>query len=142
VNVTQQQVDALPWTSVLSSNVCRMAWTGDGSEHDLGTIWIEYHGKGDEPNRVYAYPDTDRWRYDRILGAESVGSMRNKLLKDVPYEQLLIEETAAEQVDDLVSRVEDLEAKLLQALRRIENLQRAVEALAAQNGRNAARPKV
>jgi hypothetical protein len=139
VNVTQQQVDDLPWVDVQSSNVRRIAWTGDVGSHAVGAIWIEFLGKPEgERNRLYCYPDTDYWRFERIRDAQSVGSMRSKLLKDKPYEQLVIEETVDEQVDELVSRVEDLESKLLQVVRRLDNLQRAVEAALSEKGRTAA----
>lgn len=76
------QFEALPWVTVESSNLRRVAYVcapGPEAEYDsavYGTLYVEFHG-----GRSYRYRDVPLRTVDALLEAESVGGFFNTHIK-------------------------------------------------------------
>ena len=58
-----------PRVPVQSSNVAAVGYHGESR-----TLTIEFKGKGDQPGRIYDYPDVPPEAHEALMNAESIGS--------------------------------------------------------------------
>lgn len=83
MEMTQEQVDALPWKDEFdSSKVARVAfgaWRESEfiAEADVGILYVEFHGGG----RIYSYDNVRSEQVQEMLDAESVGGYFNAEVK-------------------------------------------------------------
>jgi hypothetical protein len=111
--------DELPWVDVESSNIHRVAYETD-------KLYIQFQDDEGGPGAIYEYADVPRDRYQRLLEANSTGSMFGKLIKGkFAYARVDVENPdEVEEIEKLKTRVEVLE-------RDMENLKKGVKALLA-----------
>jgi hypothetical protein len=119
--VTPAQVASLPWKAVESSNVRRLALQGV-SPLGMGDLWVEFKN-----GAVYRYQGVSKDKFERLLEANSVGSMMNKTIRNRhPYTQAIIRD--GEMTEDTVD-IADLKEKLEAAFIRIVALEERVTEL-------------
>lgn len=68
VQVPADELAALPWVDVTSSNVRRIAWVGEA--YAAGLLYVEFHGSG----HTYRYTAVPRQQYDELVAAASTGA--------------------------------------------------------------------
>jgi hypothetical protein len=111
------QVESLPWVAVDSTNIARVAYRGSD-------LFIQFNS-----GSLYRYQDVPSGTATRLVEANSVGSMFNKIIKDRHgYTQAIIREEATpdvEDVDDLNKRVADLEKAVELLDKRVSNMEKA-----------------
>jgi hypothetical protein len=77
--VKLSEYDALPWQDVESSNLRRVAWVQEGTEAELGTLWVEF-----KTGRAYRYSNVEKATLDKLLAAESIGRFFSIVIKGAP----------------------------------------------------------
>lgn len=122
--MTSDELAALPWQPVKSSNIEKAAYVGSPTQ---GTLYLAFR-RPDADSIVYRYEKVERWRYDRIVTAASPGSMRHKLLKGVSYSSVEVDDTT-DDGDTVVDRLEMLEARVRSLEATVANLTKGMEAL-------------
>lgn len=91
--MSSEEVEALPWTEVGSSNVARVAWVPTPGAvpvaarerlPQVGSLYVEFHGGSDY--RVYRYADVREEHHTELLEADSVGGYLNAEIKNETHE--------------------------------------------------------
>jgi hypothetical protein len=84
MEMTLDELEALAWTSMESSNLRRAAWVcmvespQSMAEAEWGRLFVEF-----SQGRVYAYSSVSKEFFDELCEAESAGSFLNEDIK--PY---------------------------------------------------------
>lgn len=73
------EYDALPWQEVESMNLRRVAWVQEGTEAELGTLWVEFRS-----GRAYRYSNVEQDTLAKLLAAESIGRFFSVVIKGAP----------------------------------------------------------
>jgi KTSC domain len=82
--LSSEEVEALPWQEVESSNVARVAWVGDDvtddslSDTQMGVEYVEFAGS---QGRIYSYAGVPVAVHRGMVEADSVGGYLNAEVK-------------------------------------------------------------
>jgi hypothetical protein len=76
----REQIEALPWSDVESSNIARVAFVAEPGQE--GTLYVEF--KGGQGSRTYTYEDVPLHVYENLLTADSVGRYFAHVVKARP----------------------------------------------------------
>jgi hypothetical protein len=125
---TREQLEALPWEAVTSSNVRRVAWEEHGDQQ--GDLFIDY-GTEVSPS-VYRYAGVTESRYLNVRHAQSVGGMVAKAVKGL-FAATRIEIHADDPAEDFLAGLAASQARIeaeLELLReQMANLVRGMSAV-------------
>jgi hypothetical protein len=114
--LTPTQVESLPWIGVDSTNIARVAYRGSD-------LFVQFNS-----GALYRYQGVESEKAKRLIEANSVGSMFNKVIKDRhSYTQAIVRDEVTpdvEDVDDLNKRVADLEKAVELLDKRVSNMEK------------------
>ena len=92
--VTADDYETLPWETVESTNIRRVAWEGAKGttrseapdDDETGVLWVEFH-----TGRAYSYADVPYGVHRELLDAESAGRyFAANVRNDFEYESVQV----------------------------------------------------